>query len=209
MKENDIMKTLIIAGIILFSLLLSSCSPGNRVPGTSYFHKVDADVVTGDEITSDKIVLSGSPVLVPSYGEFYTNAPVTFNCELPGTFYVMPGVLTANETRGFTNDGPGRFTYTGSSVPRVCLVNVVMNLTAPLQVLPVIVQAGIFKNGASENASLNLVFLSTLTMLEQAPLISLVTFIYPGEYIEVSFTCGKADVDLTIYNFTIIITTLD
>jgi len=206
----------VISLVILIALFvtLAGCTADDRL-GELYVE--DGDFITlvaasldVDDIEVDSVILGGATLLIPAYGELYRTAPFDMDLPLADTYYVASNMTLMGEQKGFIGDDFGRLTYDDVTPNRVALVQVTLTVSIGIPAdLPTTISARIYKNGAPDIPSTVSDYLSVLDNIEALPMISLITLVSPGDYLEIYVASDRAGITLTVETMAIITTTVD
>jgi len=210
----------VIALIVLLTLILSllGCSSNYPVENDLYvtdiwgdnatFNSINATVVSGENADFDFIRLGDAPLLIPAYGEIYLPLFATIECDVADVYYTINGTTTSGELLGFTNNGLGRLTYTDITNERIVQVNVSMTMSIPIDDVPAIVSAKIYRNGVADNASLAGDYVSAADLADAFPMVCLLQ-LDQNDYIDVRVSSNADNTTVVINTMTLMVMTVD
>lgn len=199
----------VLIALIVILPVIGSCSASSSHTEPVYIDNIISENITSEYIASDQVILNGSPLLIPAYGEIYNTAFLTIECDLADTYYLVSGNTTTGEILGFVDNGLGRLTYTDSATNRICLITTSMAISVPADDRPAIISSKIYVNGIPDEASYIGEYISDADPADALPIMCLVELINPGDYLEIYIASDTVKTTVVVNNMTLVATTVD
>lgn len=200
---------LLLIALIVILPVIGSCSASSSHTEPVYIDTIISENITSESIAANQFILSGSPLLIPAYGEIYNTAFLTIECDLADTYYLVSGNTTTGEILGFVSNGKGRITYTDITPSRVCLINTAMSISVPVDDRPAIISAKLYLNGVADDASYIGEYISDADPADALPIMCLVELINPGDYLEIYIASDTVKTTVVVNTMTLVATTVD